>query len=244
MSGIFVTGTDTGVGKTLVACALAAWLRERGHDVAVMKPVATGGRLIRDHGRNRLVSGDALALVRAAGTREPWALVNPVCFREPIAPWAASARAGRSIDVAALARAFQTLRRRHASVIVEGAGGLLVPLSPRRMMADLARRLRLPIVLVARAGLGTLNHVLLSLACARQMQLPVAGIVLNQHEPPSTDRVSAIIVRTNREALTELAGVPVGGPLPFRPRLNTQGAAAWIEASLGAQFLKRISGLA
>ena len=244
MNGIFVTGTDTGVGKTLVACALAAWLRERGYDIAVMKPVATGGRMIWDQGRHRLVSEDALALARAAGTREPWALVNPVCFREPIAPWAASQRVRRPIDLAEVARAFQTLRRRHASVIVEGAGGLLVPLSPHRMMADLVKRLRLPILLVARAGLGTLNHVLLSLACARQMQLPVAGIVLNQHEPPSRSRVSSLIVRTNRESLARLAGVPVSGPLPFRPRLNARGAAAWIEASLGARFLKRISGLA
>ena len=242
--GVFVTGTDTGVGKTMVACSLAAWCRARGKDVAVMKPVATGGRRLRAGGEKRVVSEDALALARAAGIREPWRLVNPVCFQEPIAPWAAAQRARRPIRLADVVAAFRTLQRRHASVIVEGAGGLLVPLSAHETMADLAQRLGLPLLLVARAGLGTLNHTLLSLACARRLGLRVLGVVLNHHEPSPPGRLSAVIIRTNVEALTRLAGVPVAGPLPFRPGLDARRRAAWVEAHLGRRFLESMHGLA
>lgn len=206
-----------------------------------MKPIATGGQVVRDGGERRVVSEDALALARAAGSQEPWRLVNPVCFQEPMAPWAAAQRARRPIRLAGVVAAFRTLQRRHASVIVEGAGGLLVPLSAHETMADLAERLGLPLLLVARAGLGTLNHTLLSLACAKRLGLRVAGVVLNHHEPPPPGRFSSVIIRTNVEALRRLAGVPVAGPLPFRPGLDERRRAAWVEAHLGRRFLERMT---
>ena len=208
-----------------------------------MKPIATGGQVIRDGGERRVVSEDARALVRASGSREPWRLVNPVCFQDPMAPWAAAQRARRPIRLTEVVAAFRTLQRRSASVIVEGAGGLLVPLSAHETMADLVQRLGLPLLLVARAGLGTLNHTLLSLACAKRLGLRVVGVVLNHHELPPPGRLSSVIVRTNVEALMRLAGVPVVGPLPFRPRLDERRRATWIEAHLGRRFLERINGL-
>ena len=239
-AGLFVTGTDTGVGKTVVAAALAAWCRSRGMDVGVMKPVASGGRWVREGGRRRLVADDARALARAAGVRDPWALVNPVCFREPIAPWAAALRERRRIDLAELAGTFEELSGRHEFVIVEGAGGLLVPVSPEETMADLAARLKLPLLIIARAGLGTQNHTLLTLSCARARELPVSGVVLNHAVAPKRTRLDGVIVRSNVETLARLAGTVVAGPLPFDRRVAREDGARWLNRSLGSDMVERL----
>lgn len=215
MRGVFVTGTDTEVGKTVVACALAAVLHRRGIDVGVMKPVASGGVRHRDTGGACWLSSDAVQLARAAQVDDPWALINPVCYREPMAPWAAARRAQQPVRFDVVQRAYRQLRRRHAWLIVEGIGGLLVPLSPRQTVLDLVRRWRLPLVIVARAGLGTLNHTLLTVAAARQAGVRVAAIVLNHPTPPRDGKRAAAIVRTNRDMLQRLTGLPVFGPRAF-----------------------------
>ena len=243
MRGLFVTGTDTGVGKTVVACALAAWAGQAGLRVGVMKPVATGGRRVADGNRLRWISADALRLRQAAATRDPWRLINPVCFREPLAPWTASLRARQTIRLSSLARAFHQLSQRHDAVIVEGVGGLLVPLSARLTVADLARRFGLPVVIVARPGVGTLNYSLLTVACARHAGLRVAGLVLNHAAPPSRRRMDRLAERTNRRLLERLAAVPVWGCLPFdRARTNARQdparLAAWAQAYLSHSALR------
>lgn len=245
--GVFVTGTDTGVGKTLVACALAAWCREEGADVGVMKPVATGGRFRREGNAGRWVSPDAVRLRRAAGSRDPFALINPVCYREPVAPWTAARWARRPIRLDAVRRAFERLRDRHEVMMVEGVGGLLVPLGARLTVADLAARVRLPLLIVARAGLGTLNHALLTLAAARGAGLRVCGIVLNESAAPRRSVIGRRLARDNRDALARMSHVPVIGPLPFRPSLASPGVSprelcAWLGASLGRSGLRRLVG--
>jgi len=249
--GFFITGTDTGVGKTVVACALAAWYRRHDLDVGVMKPVATGGARLGRGRTSRWLSDDARCLAACAGVDDPWSLVNPVCFREPLAPWTAALRARRSIALRAVLEAFAALRARHDVLIVEGIGGLLVPLTARVTVADLARQLGLPLLLVARPGLGTLNHTLLSLDCARGRSLLVAGIVINHAEPACRDAVTRVTHRTNIQILNRLAGVPVLGSLPFRRDDALSGrcssAAAqqlsdWIEQHLDRQMLNRLRG--
>lgn len=174
--GLFVTGTDTGVGKTRVACALVAALRARGRAVGVLKPSETGvgadGPL------------DALALWRAAGLEVPIEAVCPQPFALPAAPAVAAAAEGRALDRAAIRRAFDALAARHEIVVVEGAGGLLVPLDDETTMAGLARELGLPLLVVARAALGTINHTLLTLEAARARGLPVAGVVVSHAGGP------------------------------------------------------------
>jgi dethiobiotin synthetase len=171
VGGLFVTGTDTGVGKTRVACALVAGLVGRGLDVGVMKPVETGvgaeGPL------------DALALRTASGADDPLDDVCPLRFALPAAPSVAAAREGRTVELAAVRAAFARQRARHAWLVVEGAGGLLVPLDERLTMADLAGELGLPLLVVARASLGTINHTRLTLEAAEQRGLPVAGVVIS-----------------------------------------------------------------
>ncbi len=243
LGGLFVTGTDTGVGKTLVACAIARWCRQAGLDVGVMKPVATGGIRAPGHGR-RWVSEDALALAEAAGVEDPPELINPVCFREPLAPWTAARRVGRRIRLTPLVRACDILRSRHAYVIVEGIGGLLVPVTPRQTVADLAAWLGLPLLVVARPGLGTLNHTLLTIEAIRARRLPLHGVVINVSRPPAATPVDRLAERTNPTILRRF--VSVLGTLPFLPRVHARqetGLAQWLERALGARTLSALTGV-
>lgn len=183
LSGLFVTGTDTGVGKTFVACALARALRSRGFDVGVMKPYATGSR------------DDARRLIRAAGVDDPLDLVNPVFFRPPAAPWIAAR--GRRIDHAMVYAAYRRLRR-HEVLLVEGFGGLMSPIAPDLMQ----RGFGLPMLIVTRPDLGTLNHTLMTWRLARR---PV-GVLINRSARGLAARTAA---RALRECgVTVLAGVP------------------------------------
>ena len=240
--GVFVTGTDTGVGKTLVACGLAAWLRERGVNVGIMKPVATGGRRIRAAGAARWVSEDALQLARAAQVEDPWSLVNPVCFKEPLAPLTAALRARTAVPLSSLLEAFRALQARHDVVIVEGIGGLLVPLTPRRRVADLVGMMGLPVVLVARPDLGTLNHTLLTLESARARRLTVLGVVFNQSQPALRDPMARLAQQTNPQVLARCASVRILGRLPYLPHRDDEMPSAltladWVERALDHRIL-------
>ena len=217
LPGLFITGTDTDVGKTHIACGLAAALRGAGVDVGVMKPVATGCRRsgVRDSGTSApgLVSEDSAALLRASRSPDPPALVTPFAYAPPISPDQAARLAKRPIRLPAIVSAFRSLEARHEAMLVEGVGGLLVPLGGELTVADVAKRLGLPLLVVARAGLGTLNHTLLTLEAARRRGLTVAGVVLNRAEPGR----GGLPEKMNPETLRRRAGVPVWGPLPCRP---------------------------
>lgn len=174
-NGIFITGTDTGVGKTIVAAVLARVLKLRGVDVGVMKPVTSG---CEERGA-QLVSDDAELLAWAAGV-ECTEDVAPYLLREPIAPVEAARIDGVRIDTEKIADSFNYLCSRHRFVIVEGAGGLMVPLNGGVLIADLALHLNLPLLVVARPDLGTINHSLLTCFCAGQMGLEVRGVIVNR----------------------------------------------------------------
>lgn len=242
--GVFVTGTDTGVGKTVVACALAAWGRARGWDVGVMKPVATGGQLLSTAQGHRWVSGDAIRLAQAAAVTDPWALINPICFREPLAPWTCALRERRPIRLSLVMDAFATLRARHDVLIVEGIGGLLVPLARRLTVADLARCMALPLVVVARPDLGTLNHTLLTLQGACRQGLSVRGLIVNHPRPMSRDPMARLAQQTNLGIFAQCSGVRLLGTLPFDPRaraarLSRRWAARWVDRHLDRHFWPR-----
>jgi len=222
--GLFITGADTGVGKTTVACGLAAALRRAGVDVGVMKPVASGCRRLRrseaggrtpvtgrgDRDEPRLVSDDAVALLQASEAGDPLDLVTPFAYAPPISPDQAARLARRPVRLPRIESAFHALASRHDLLLVEGIGGLLVPLGPGLTVADVAKRLGLPLLVVARAGLGTLNPTLLTLDAARQRGLRVAGVVLNRTEPGRP----GLPERLNPETLRRMAQTPVWGPLP------------------------------
>jgi len=177
--GVFVTGTDTGVGKTLVSCALLAAIAARGIKVVGMKPVAAGAERSQEGWRN-----DDVVALRAAGNVEaPASEVNPYCFAPAIAPHLAAQEAGVVIDSAVIGRAYRALTRRAEVVVVEGAGGFLVPLAPGYDMSALGQQLALPVILVVGLRLGCLNHALLTALAIRSRGLRLAGWVANHVEP-------------------------------------------------------------
>lgn len=177
--GYFVTGTDTGIGKTTFAVALIHALRQRGLKVAAMKPVAAGGDLIA----GKCVNEDVLALSQAADIQVDLSIINPYAFAPPIAPHIAAAQAGKTIDLPHIVSAYTALAAQADVVVVEGAGGLCVPLNAQHDIADLVEALRLPIILVVGMRLGCLNHALLTAAAITQRDLKWTGWVANILDP-------------------------------------------------------------
>lgn len=204
--GVFITGTDTGVGKTMVGGILAAGLRARGVDVGVMKPLESG--CCRQNGR--LQPQDALLLKEMAGVDDDIDLICPYCFEQPLAPGIAAEREGVEIDLARIVRAYEELKRLHEVIIVEGAGGVLVPVTAGLLAPDLMRVFGLPLLVVARARLGTINHTLLTINEARRLSLEVMGVVLNQDDP-----VPDPASESNAQILERFLTVPIIGKVPY-----------------------------
>jgi dethiobiotin synthetase len=177
--GLFVAGTDTGVGKTRVAAALAAAAAARGHHIAVMKPVAAGADPTPDGPRN----DDALALIAASGCDAPYADVNPYCLASPVSPHIAAREAAVHIDLAVVQRAAARLAAGRDWLLVEGAGGWRAPIGAQETMADVARALGLPVLLVVGLRLGCLNHALLTHAAILADGLSFAGWIGNEIDP-------------------------------------------------------------
>jgi dethiobiotin synthetase len=205
-SGILITGTDTGVGKTFFAATLAAYLREVGYRVGVLKPVETGCEE-RDGG---LIPADALRLQEASGCAEPMEKICPYRFREPLAPSIAAQRVGVKIDIDQLTVVYDEISATHDITLVEGAGGLMVPILPSFTYADFARLLKLPLLVVAANRLGAVNHLILTLEHAACKELMTLGYVLNR----ISDETS-LAAETNREVLSSLTGVPCLGELSY-----------------------------
>jgi dethiobiotin synthetase len=220
-----VTGTDTGIGKTQVSTALLSLLADEGLEPAPFKPYESGC--------DDLASpSDALALREAARSSDPLEQICVHRFRAPLAPGVAAARLGREPDFRKTLAAFHAFDGR--SLVAEGAGGLLVALDSKREIIDLIAELKLPVLLVARAGLGTLNHTGLSIEALRRRGLEVAAVVLSRptpHKDPSE--------RDNAQHIAERNGVTVLGPVPHLPDAARRRAAfrrvlrPWLRAQLG-----------
>lgn len=200
--GVFVVGTDTGVGKTLVAAGLVWALRRRGLDVGVMKPVESG---VADHAH-----ADAELLRRVAGASDPMTDISPYRFGPPLAPLVAARRQRTRISLAIIVRKFHQLTRRHDIVVVEGVGGLMVPLTETKTTLDLAKSLNLPLLLVIGNKLGAINHALLTVQTAKSHSLRFFGGVINQ-----TSRIRDDAVRTNPHILKELLEFPNWTVVPY-----------------------------
>lgn len=175
----FITGTDTGVGKTYVACQLLRQYAAQGLKVVGMKPVAAGCELIN----GQWVQDDVAKLIAASNVEAPLELVNPYCFDEPIAPHIAAEKAGIDIKIDKIVQAYQTLSHLADVVIVEGAGGFFVPLNGKETLADLVAALEIPVIIVVGIKLGCINHTLLTIEALKARQLPLHGWVANRIDP-------------------------------------------------------------
>lgn len=212
--GWFVTGTDTGIGKTVIAGALAWLAREAGHRVGVFKPTATG---CRHDVRLGLVCGDAEFLAHCAESGDNLATINPVRYSGELAPMVAAEREHKPIDWPAIRASWERIRKADV-VIAEGAGGLLVPIDREHSMADLAKELGLPLIIVARPGLGTINHTLLTIEAARSRGLAIATVVINGYRPDS----AAPAEESNPVVIGRLAKMPIPLIVPFDPLTNVE----------------------
>ncbi|MCL6444472.1 MAG: dethiobiotin synthase [Alicyclobacillus sp.] len=202
MRGLFVTATDTDVGKTLVAGGLAGAMRARGIDVGVLKPIQSGHAV--DH-----PEGDAARLKRLAGVNDDVREICPFAFPEPLAPRLALARAGMDVRMADLLLHWKRVQHRHAGWFIEGAGGIAVPYTADALVADLAAAVRLPVLVVARPNLGTVNHTVLTVEYLRARKLRVAGVIVNGM------RGDGVVESHNPAMIEELAQVPVLGCIPW-----------------------------
>jgi dethiobiotin synthetase len=209
-AGLFVTGTDTGIGKTWAALGLIAAFRERGFVTVGMKPIASGCEPTGQGPRN----ADAVLLQQLSSVRLPYDWVNPYALAAPIAPHIAAAEAGIFIELDPILTAFGRLRAEAERIIVEGVGGWKAPLNGRETVADLAKALALPVILVVGIRLGCLNHALLARESIERQGMPLAGWIANSIDP------GCARAQENVAALYERMGAPLLGVIPHLPALD------------------------
>lgn len=217
--GIFVTGTGTEIGKTVIAGGFAASLKESGTNVGVMKPISTGD------------TADAQFLKHTAQIDDELSLINPIFLRHPLAPSVAARIEEKEIDLSDIESAFRELQRKYEFIIVEGVGGIAVPILDDFLVAHLINTLQLPILIVAQVGLGTLNHTLLTVGFARQFNIEIAGIVLNGLRP----EIAGLAEATNPLEIERLTDVPVIGVVPYEKKLGT----AYPDVTFLAEFMNQ-----
>ncbi|MGI0026000.1 MAG: dethiobiotin synthase [Nitrososphaera sp.] len=206
MRGVFVTGTDTGVGKTVFCAGLAWALKRRSIDVGIMKPFATASKVFSKKYR----SADVALLARAAGVKENDADLNPSFYSIAASPMMASSLTGKPPPaIQDVLESLQRLAFKHDFLIVEGIGGIMVPLTMSNPLADFVKLAELPVIIIARPGLGTLNHTVLTVNACKNYGLRIAGIVVN-----SMPKKPTLVEKNNPDALSKLTNVPVIGIIP------------------------------
>lgn len=210
-AGLFITGTDTGVGKTVVAAGLIKSFQRQGMEVGYFKPVASGA-VKTSRG---LIAPDVDFVRKTTGIEDPTGLINPVCLVPPLAPLTAAEITRTDWKLRTIIQKFHILQKRYPFLVVEGVGGILVPLKKRLLVIDLIEKLRLPTLVVARPSLGTINHTLMTLFLLKQRGLPVLGFLFNgQKGRPG------LAEKTAPSVISGISGVPYWGSLPFVPRVS------------------------
>ncbi len=212
--GFFVTGTDTGVGKTVIASAMIKGLQARRVNACGMKPIETGCHRLG----GSLYPADGMFLKNVARMDETINYITPYCYETPVAPLAASEIEGRAVHIDVIVEKFSGLLKRYNAVVVEGVGGILVPIMRDYFVIDLIKELKLPLVVVTRSSLGTLNHTLLTVNYALKEGLSVSGIIINFCRPPD----NTVAEETNPHLFQRLSPVPIIGVFPHLNNLETE----------------------
>jgi len=227
--GIFITGTDTGVGKTFVAANLLRVLKEMGFNVCPMKPLETGCKVRR----GRLVPEDTLKLIKASGADEPLKIVSPYIFKQPLAPAVAAELEEVIIKKKKILTAYNYLSNKYDITIVEGAGGIMVPVYKKNLFLDLINDLNLPAIIVSRPGIGTINHTLLTIKAAQISGIDVLGTIINHTSRYRKDPSEKI----NPQIIERLSKVPVLGVIPYS---KSQTSLKKIFHKIAGKILKKI----
>ena len=203
MKSIFITGSDTGIGKTVFTCALASALKSSGIDVGAMKPFATGIPQ-----KNGFKSEDVELLVRHSGANDPESLINPYFFPIPTSPYQAAKKLGKTIDIDLVLSSYEKLQSSHDVVLVEGIGGILVPVLKDYYVADLIKDLNLDVLMVTGTKIGSVNHTLLTLNACKKYGINVLGLIINQTDTDGYD------MQELEENLVFLSGIDVICKIP------------------------------
>lgn len=204
--GLFVAGTDTGVGKTIVTGGIAAILRGEGLNLGIWKPVQSGAYAEEE-------DSDAFRLRTLTSIADDCSTIAPLSFSAPLTPLLAAGKEGVNLTLEQIVQAGSPLINRYSRLLIEGAGGLAVPLTRTELVVDLVARLGTPLLLVARLGLGTINHTLLSISYARQKGIPVVGVILNGYRDEMAFHDES--VTTNAAMIERFGDVPVLGRIPW-----------------------------
>lgn len=204
MSGFFITGTDTEIGKTAITAGLASVFKQQGHNVGVMKPVAAGSR------------ADAIILQASADVSDTLEEINPIYLDNPLSPNVAAQIESKTLYIDSIKTAYDQLKKHHDFMFVEGVGGLLVPILDDFSVADLITQLNLPILIVARAALGTINHTLLTIEAAKSRNLTILGVIYNTLSQSANDTAA----QTSPEIITRISKIPSLGTIPYTPNVD------------------------
>ena len=230
--GFFVTGTDTGVGKTILTVALLKLMKTFGLKVCGMKPVESG--CVREN--EELIPSDGEFIKTAGQLEEPLSTISPCRFEHPLAPLAASRLEGVLVDLEKIQTTYTHLSSQYDALIVEGVGGLLVPVTENYSVLDLAKDFGLPVIVVARTGLGTLNHTMLTVNYALKEGLTVAGVIMNESLPPA----NTLAERTNEEILMKISPVPLFGVFPYLNKLDGSTIEQAAEKHIDTKALRKL----
>lgn len=228
MKSYFITGTDTGVGKTMVTSCIAFLLKGRGIDVGIMKPIATG-----DERKGRFRSEDVEMLYDASGVTDSESTINPVFLPIPASPYDAAKTLGLEIDMGTVFEKFEMLKKSHQMVLVEGIGGLMVPISKEYFVADMIKQMELEAIIVTRSALGTLNHTIMTAEMCKKYGIPIKGLVINYHNDKGS-----VAERSAPSTLHEITGLPILGTMPFvKDCQKVEEMARVLEKSLDLDML-------
>ena len=215
MQGYFITGTDTNVGKTVVTACLANLFKNRGENVGVMKPIETGV----DPECSSSANSDAKFLIEVTGVQDALEDVCPYRLKTPVSPYQAARLEGKELYPEKILERFRALQSKHSMMLVEGIGGLLVPITRRYNVTDLALQMNLPLIIVSRIQIGILNHTLLTINAARQHGLKVAGVILNPVYKGELDTIE----EEQGSLIEELSDTPILGNCPYIHDVSSKG---------------------
>ena len=228
MKSYFITGTDTGVGKTTITAALAACIKKLGVDVGVMKPVATGIQQ-----KSGFKSSDVSVLCQACGADDAEDLVNPVFMPLPASPYDVSKILDLKFDKEIIFEKFERLKNKHKMLLVEGIGGIMTPISRDYFVADMIKAMGLETIIITRSTLGTLNHTMMTVNTCRNYQIPIKGIIINNY-----DEKGGPAEKNSPSTIHEITNVPILGILPFvRGYQNVEMMIPHIEKNIDLKSL-------
>ncbi|MBM4763028.1 dethiobiotin synthase [Bacillus sp. B15-48] len=225
MNGFFVTGTDTDVGKTIISSGLAAVLKEKEIDVGVFKPLLSG--ISREDPES-----DTSLLKELSQTSLSHQEITPFQFNNPLAPYVAGKLEGKVVKMEEIVTYWEKIREKHRFFIVEGAGGISVPLGEGFLVSDLIKVLKLPIIIVARPNLGTFNHTFLTVQYAKSLNIPIVGIVIN-----GINDFPGLAEKTNPDLIEKLCGVPVLGVTPKLKEMTKENIIKMVKDHIAVNLL-------